>query len=177
VLDIATIEVANEMYDAMLAAGPERLTVAAGLGLPQVLCPGAIAILVYGPPGSIPEKYRDRQYIAHSPLISDIRLTREEQVAVAQEIARRLQGNRGPCTFLIPTKGFDSYSAFGQTFWNPEADAAFIATLKAELPQSVRVIERDTDINDPTFAAEVANTLIAQMRATQPSVSGAPGGE
>src|SRR5579871_1400150 len=50
VLDIATIEVANEMYEALLAAGPERLSVAAKLGLPQVLCPGAVAILVYGPP-------------------------------------------------------------------------------------------------------------------------------
>jgi len=172
VLDIATIEVANEMYDAMLAAGPERLTVAAGLGLPQVLCPGAIAILVYGSPDSIPDKYKDRQFIPHSPLISDIRLTKEEQVDVAREIARRLQVNRGPCVFLIPSKGFDSYSAEGKAFWDPDADAAFIATLKAELPESVRVVERDTDINDPDFAIEMANTLIAEMRSAEVLVGG-----
>jgi uncharacterized protein (UPF0261 family) len=167
VLDIATIEVTNEMYGAMLAAGPERLTVAAELGLPQVLCPGAIAILVYGSPDSIPDKYKDRQFIPHSPLISDIRLTKEEQMAVAREIARRLQLNRGPCVFLIPTRGFDSYSAEGKAFWDPYADAAFIATLKAELPESVRVVERDTDINDPDFATEMANTLIAEMRGAE----------
>jgi uncharacterized protein (UPF0261 family) len=176
VLDIATIEVANEMYDAMLAAGPERLTVAARLGLPQVLCPGAIAILVYGPHDSIPDKYKGRQYVPHSPLITDIRLTKEEQVAVAREIARRLQGNRGPCTFFIPTRGFDSYSAEGQTFWDPEADAAFVATLKAELPPDIQVVERDADINDPAFAAELAHTLIAHMRSIQTSVAEAPVG-
>jgi uncharacterized protein (UPF0261 family) len=165
VLDIATIEVANEMYSALLAAGPERLTVAAGRGLPQVLCPGAIAILVYGPPASIPAQYQGRKYIPHSQLITDIRLTRDEQVAVAHELARRLQGNQGPCTFLIPKKGFDAYSAEGQEFWDPEADAAFTATLKAELPASVQVRECDADINDPAFATEMATTLIGAMRA------------
>ncbi|HMC64367.1 MAG TPA: Tm-1-like ATP-binding domain-containing protein [Gemmataceae bacterium] len=164
VLDIATIEVSNQMYRALLAGGPERLTVAANLGLPQVICPGAIAILVYGTPDTIPPQYKDRKYVAHSPQISDIRLTADEQVAVGKEIARRLRGNRGPCTFMIPRRGFDSYSAEGQTFWDGAADAAFIDTLKAELPGSVRVVERDTDINNPAFATEIANTLIEQMR-------------
>jgi uncharacterized protein (UPF0261 family) len=172
VLDIATIEVANYMYDALLNAGPERLTVAASLGLPQVLCPGAIAILVYGPPESIPAQYKDRRYIPHSALITDIRLTRDEQVAVAREIARRLHGTKGPATFLIPRKGFDSYSAEGQTFWDPDADAAFVATLKQELPPGIKVIERDTHINDPAFAVEMANTLIEQMRAAPAPLGG-----
>jgi uncharacterized protein (UPF0261 family) len=84
VLDIATIEITNEMYDAMLAAGPERLTVAAGLGLPQVIGPGAIAILVFGAPETIPARYRNRHQVPHSPVITDIRLTKDEQVAVAR---------------------------------------------------------------------------------------------
>jgi uncharacterized protein (UPF0261 family) len=164
VLDLATIEVANEMYHALLAAGPDRLTVAAGLGLPQVLCPGAVAILVYGSPESIPREYQGRKYVAHSPLITDIRLNKTEQVAVAREIARRLRGNQGPCTFMIPRKGFDAYSAEGQDFWDPEADEAFVATLKAELPPTVTVVERDAEINDPDFAAEAARRLIEAMR-------------
>jgi uncharacterized protein (UPF0261 family) len=166
VLDLATIEVANEMYDAMLAAGPERLTVASSMGLPQVLAPGAIAVLVYGPPETIPAQYKGRHYIPHSPLITDVRLNKEEQVAVAREIAKRLQGNRGPCTFFIPKKGYDSYSAEGEGFWDPEADAAFVEVLRTELPASVTLVERDLDINDPAFAAELAETLIAHIRAT-----------
>jgi uncharacterized protein (UPF0261 family) len=42
VLDYSTIEVSNEMYHALLAGGAERLTTAGKLGLPQVICPGAI---------------------------------------------------------------------------------------------------------------------------------------
>jgi uncharacterized protein (UPF0261 family) len=167
VLDIATIEVSNEMYHALLAGGPERLRVAGGLGLPQVLCPGAIAILVFGPPETIPEKYRSRKYVAHSPMISDVRLTADEQAAVGREIGRRLQGNRGPCTFLLPRKGFDAYSAEGGEFWDRGADAAFVDALKASLPASVRVVERETDINDPAFASEMATLLIDEMRAVQ----------
>ena len=164
VLDIATIEVANEMYDAMLAGGPDRLTVAAGLGLPQVICPGAIAILVYGEPSSVPPPFNTRKLIPHSPLITDVRLNKDEQVAVAKELAKRLQGNTGPCTFMIPRDGFDSYSAVGQGFYDPAADAAFIDALKADLPSSVKVIERDTHIDDPAFATEIALTLVAQMK-------------
>jgi uncharacterized protein (UPF0261 family) len=73
---------------------------------------------------------------------------------------------------MIPTKGFDSYSAEGQTLYDPEADAAFIATLKAELPPNVSIVEHDTDINDPAFATALANTLIAHIQQAAMVVGG-----
>jgi len=45
VLDYSTIEVSNHMHHALLDGGPRRLTVAGRLGLPQVLCPGALEVL------------------------------------------------------------------------------------------------------------------------------------
>ncbi len=164
VLDIATIEITNEMYDALLAAGPERLTTAGRLGLPQVIAPGAIAILVYGTPNTIPQKYKGRKIIAHSPKITDVRINKEEQVAVASEIARRLKGAKGPVVFMIPGKGYDSYSVEGMDFWEPESDQAFVEVLKKELPPNIPIIERNRDINDPEFAEEMARTLIGLMR-------------
>jgi len=166
VLDIATIEVTNEMYDALLAAGPERLTTAGRLGLPQVIAPGAIAILVYGTPDTIPAKYKDRKIIAHSPKITDVRINKDEQVAVAHEIVRRLKGSKGSTVFMVPRKGYDSYSVEGMDFWELESDQAFVEVLKKELPPKIPVIERDRDINDPEFAEEMANTLIELMRKT-----------
>ena len=65
---------------------------------------------------------------------------------------------------MIPRQGFDSYSAVGQGFYDPDADAAFIDALKADLPSSVKVVERDTHIDDPAFATEIAMTLVAQMK-------------
>jgi len=163
VLDIATIEVTNEMYGGLLAGGEERLTVAGKLGIPQVLAPGAIAILVFGEPETIPEKCRGRKIIRHSPLITDVRVTKEEQVEVAEELARRLKHTRDPAVFMIPNKGYDSYSVEGKPFWEPESDKAFAETLKAALPSNIKVVELDYDINDPRFAEEMVNALIMLM--------------
>ena len=160
VLDYATIEVSNQMFDALLAADDDRLTTAGKLGLPQVLCPGAIEVLVYGPPETVPAQYRSRTMIRHSPQITDIRLNRDEMVRVAEEIARRLQHTKDEAVFMVPTAGYDSYAVKGQRFYDPEADRAFAETLAARLPANVKLIERDTHIDDPAFAAEAANALV-----------------
>ncbi len=78
VLDFSTIEVSNEMHHALLAGGPDRLTVAGALGLPQVLCPGALEVLVFNDPETVPARYAGRRLVRHSPKITDLRLTREE---------------------------------------------------------------------------------------------------
>jgi uncharacterized protein (UPF0261 family) len=165
VLDYSTIEVSNEMYHALLAGGPERLTTAGKLGLPQVLCPGAIEVLVYNEPETVPAKYQDRTLIRHSPQITDLRLNREEMAAVGREVAHRLQHTRDDAVFMIPTAGYDSYAVKGKGFYDPEADAAFVAELKAGLPASIRIIERDTHIEDPAFATEAVETLVKLIEA------------
>jgi len=164
VLDLATIEVTNEMYGGMLAGGKERLTAAGKLGLPQVLAPGAIAILVFGKPETIPEKFRNRKIIPHSPLITDVRVTKDEQMEVAKELARRLQYTRERAVFMIPRRGYDSYSVAGMGFWEPESDAAFVETLRDSLPSNIQLKELDMDINDPAFAKAMVDDLVQLMK-------------
>ena len=161
VLDYSTIEVSNEMYHALLAGGAERLTTAGKLGLPQVICPGAIEVLVYNEPETVPARYAGRTLIRHSPQITDLRLNKEEMAEVGREVARRLQSTTGAAVFMIPAAGYDSYAVKGKGFYDPEADAAFVAELKAQLPKTIRLVERDTHIEDPAFAAEAVQTLIA----------------
>jgi len=165
VLDYSTIEVSNEMHHALLAGGVERLTTAGKLGLPQVLCPGAIEVLVFNEPETVPPRYAGRTLIRHSPQITDLRLNKEEMAEVGKEVARRLQFTRSRAVFMIPTAGYDSYAVKGKGFYDPQADAAFVAELKANLPKSIRVVERDTHIEDPAFAAEAVETLIALIEA------------
>ena len=160
VLDYSTIEVSNEMYHALLAGGPDRLTTAGKLGLPQVLCPGALEVLVYNEPETVPEKYQDRTLIRHSPQITDLRLNQAEMVEVGREVAHRLQHTYKNAIFMIPTAGYDSYAVEGMGFYDPAADAAFVAELKANLPANIKVIERPTHIEDPAFATEAASLLI-----------------
>mgnify|MGYP001070301995 CR=1 FL=1 len=161
VLDYSIIEVSNEMFHALLAGGAERLTTAGKLGLPQVVCPGAVEVLVFNEPETVPPPFNTRTLIRHSPKITDVRLNREEMAEVGREVARRLQYTREEAIFLIPNGGYDSYAVPGQGFYDPEADAAFVQELKAGLPSNFRVIERETHIEDPAFATEAAQLLIA----------------
>ena len=165
VLDYSTIEVSNEMFHALLAGGPDRLTTAGVLGLPQVLCPGAIEVLVFNEPETVPAQYRDRRLVRHSPQITDLRLTRKEMADVGREVGRRLSSTRNDAFFLIPKAGYDSYATRGEPFFDPEADASFVEALRASLPPRVVVIERDLDINDPAFSTEAATMLIGLMQA------------
>jgi uncharacterized protein (UPF0261 family) len=164
VLDYSTIEVSNEMYDALLAGGDKRLTTAGDLGLPQVLCPGAIEVLVYNEPETVPPPFNTRTLIRHSPQITDVRLNAEEMGAVGQEVARRLKHTKDEAVFMIPTAGYDSYAVAGEGFHNPEADQAFVDALKANLPDNFTLLERDTHIDDPAFATEAAQRLISLIK-------------
>lgn len=160
VLDFSIIEVSNAMYHALLAGGPQRLTWAGRLRLPQVICPGAVEVLVFNEPETVPAQYAGRKLVRHSPQITDLRLNREEMATVGREVAKRLQQTMEPATFMIPTAGYDSYAVAGGAFSDPDADAAFVSELKAGLPSNVQCLERDTHINDPAFAEEAAHRLV-----------------
>ncbi len=155
------------MHQALLAGGPERLTTAGKLGLPQVICPGALEVLVFNEPETVPAKYQGRTLIRHSPQITDLRLNKEEMAEVGKEVARRLGYTKEEAIFMIPKAGYDSYAIKGMGFYDPEADAAFVGELIDGLPENIRVIERDTHIEDPAFATEAAEALISIIEARQ----------
>ena len=165
VLDYSTIEVSNEMFHALLAGGAERLTTAGKLGIPQVLAPGAIEVLVYNEPHTVPAPFNTRTLIRHSPQITDVRLNKQEMEEVGKEVARRLQSTSAKAVFMIPTAGFDSYAVKGEGFYDPDADSGFIEALKANLPKNIQVIERATDIDDPAFATEAVKHLVELIQA------------
>jgi uncharacterized protein (UPF0261 family) len=165
VLDYSTIEVSNEMFHALLAGGEKRLTTAGKLGLPQVLAPGAIEVLVYNEPETVPPPFNTRTLIRHSPKITDVRLNAEEMARVGEEVARRLRHTTDEAIFIIPTAGYDSYAVEGEGFYDPQADQAFVDALKANLPDNIRAIEVDTHIEDPAFATRAAELLIELIEA------------
>ncbi len=160
VLDYSTIEVSNHMFDALLNGGAERLTCAGSLGLPQVFAPGAIEVLVYNEPETVPPPYNKRRLVRHSPKITDVRLNADEMARVGTEVARRLRSTKDRAVFMIPKGGFDSYDREGGELWDPEADRAFVGALKRDLPGNIELIERGYNIEDPEFAEESAGRLI-----------------
>jgi uncharacterized protein (UPF0261 family) len=163
VLDYSIIEVSNEMFPALLAGGPDRLTTAGKLGIPQVICPGAVEVLVFNEPETVPQRYAGRKLIRHSPQITDLRLNGDEMAELGKEVARRLQHTQSDAVFFIPKGGYDSYAVTGEGFHDPEADDRFVVELKTGLPQNIEIVERDADINNLDFAAETARRLIELM--------------
>lgn len=162
VFDYAMGEIADDVWSVLRAGGPERLTVAGKLGLPQVLCPGGaehLGILVH--PNEVPEAYKNHKYVFHSPVVFVPRLNSEEIVRVAADICQRLQHTQDKAYFMIPKGGVGSYSTVGKPLHDPESDKAFFDYLKANLPKNIEVIERETYAEDPAFVKEAVELLIS----------------
>ncbi len=49
-------------------------------------------------------------------------------------------------------------------FWDPEADAAFMETLRADLRPDIPILEYEQHINDSAFGVEVAELFLEIIR-------------
>ncbi|MBP1632948.1 MAG: hypothetical protein H6Q11_1236, partial [Acidobacteria bacterium] len=170
VLDVTTAELADELAGGVLAAGPDRLEVAGGLGLPQVVTLGGLDIVNFGPADTVPERYRGRNLYRHNPAVTLMRTSREECAALGRRIAAKLNRASGPLTVFIPHRGMSSIGTTGGVFHDPQADAALISELRAGLDPRVEVVEMDTDINAPAFARALAQRLHEHYQAWQARV-------
>lgn len=164
VFDLATIEVVQQMLGGYLAAAPDRMTAAIDKQIPVVFAPGAVSCNTYGPPETIPEKFKGRPIAIHSPMFTNVRTSKEELIALAKEQAKRVNSARGPVAWFVPIKGFCQYSVEGGPLYDPEADKAYLQTLKEELRSDIPIFVRKTDINDPAFALEMAEYLLKMMK-------------
>ena len=161
VFDYAMGEIADDVFGELRAGGPERLTVAGQLGLPQVLCPGGsehLGILVEA--NQVPERWKDHEYVFHSPVVFVPRLAADEFVQVAEEIAVRLQHTSGRAVLMLPLEGTGSYAMPGGPLRDTASDAAFFAALRRALPEGIEVVESPTHAEDPEFVRECVDRLI-----------------
>ena len=163
VLDITTTEWADELVGGVLSAGPHRLEAAGQNGIPQVVAPGALDMVNFGPPETVPEKFKGRTFYQHNPTVTLMRTTKEENAQIGRVIAEKLNAARGPTTFFYPRKGVSAIDREGQPFHAPEADEAFLASLKSSLNPSVHLVEMDNHINDDAFAAALAHSLMDKL--------------
>lgn len=162
VFDYAMGEISDEVFGVLRAGGPERLTVAGRLGLPQVLCPGGaehLGILVA--PGTVPPEWKEHVHLFHSPVVFVPRLRAPELVRVAKEIQRRLAHTRENAVLMLPLRGTGRYAMPGGPLHDPESDRAFFAALREGLPPGIELVERDTHAEDPAFVDECVDRLIA----------------
>ncbi|GLR87915.1 Tm-1-like ATP-binding domain-containing protein [Bradyrhizobium iriomotense] len=158
-LDLTTTEVADEVVGGDFSAGPERLEAAGNAGIPQVILPGAIDMVNFGPPDTIPKRFAGRHFLRHTPTVTLMRTTEAENRLIADFVARKLTRATGPTGVVLPTRGFSAYDILGGPFFDEAADRAFIETLRSSLPPHVRVLELDAHINDPMVAKHSVELL------------------
>lgn len=164
VLDITTTELADELVGGTLTAGPDRLTAAGLRGVPQVISLGALDMVNFGTPDSVPEKFKTRRFYQHNPTVTLMRTTPEENDQLGKEIALKASAAKGPTAILVPLCGVSAIDRDGQPFWWPEADQALFASLRLWCSPSIKLIELDMHINDPEFAQAAAKTLLAMVK-------------
>jgi uncharacterized protein (UPF0261 family) len=159
VLDLTTTELADELVGGILTAGKDRLTVAGLHGVPQVISLGALDMVNFGPPDTVPERFRGRRFYQHNPNVTLMRTTPEENDRLGKEIAEKASAARGPTAVLVPLRGVSAIDREGQPFWWPEADRALFQSLRNWMGPQVRLMELDLHINDPDFARIAVETL------------------
>ena len=160
-LDLTTTELADTLCGGVFDAGPERLNAAGRRGVPQVVAPGCVDMVNFGPPATVPAAYRDtgRRFYEWNPSVTLMRTTVEENAQLGRWMAERLAAATGPTAAVVPLRGFSALGAEGEPFHDPEADAALLAALRDGLPSAVRLVEVDANVNDPVFADTAVGLL------------------
>lgn len=164
VLDITTTEWADELVGGILNAGPTRLEAAARNGVPAIVTPGCLDMVNFGPPETVPAKFKGRNFYQHNPQVTLMRTTPEECAQLGKILAQKINLSTGPVTVLIPLKAISVISAPGQKFHDSAADKALFETLKQNLRKDIPIIELDCVINDPKFAEACAQTLLKHVK-------------
>jgi uncharacterized protein (UPF0261 family) len=160
VLDITTTELADELVGGVLTAGPDRLEAAGRIGIPQVVSVGALDMVNFGAPETVPPKFAGRLFYQHNPALTLMRTTPEENRELGEMLARKLNQAKGPVVLLLPLQGVSGIDHRGQPFFDPVADGSLFDALRAHIGPNVKLLELDRHINDPEFAAAIADEFL-----------------
>ncbi|THH36786.1 UPF0261 family protein [Aliishimia ponticola] len=152
VMDFALPELGNLMVGSVVNGGPDRLTNAGALGIPQIVAPGCTDLIDFAGWQDIPDAYADRPFHAHNRLIKSSGLSPDERRALVRDIAGRLAQAKGPVHVLMPMQGVEEWDREGQPAHDPEGLAAMVDEMGKAITAPATLTMLDCHINDPAFA-------------------------
>jgi uncharacterized protein (UPF0261 family)/ABC-type branched-subunit amino acid transport system ATPase component len=157
VIDLTTTEICDLMMGGVFPATDDRFGAIIRTRLPYIGSVGALDMVNFGSPDTIPERYRGRKLHVHNPQVTLMRTTAEENDRMGRWIGERLNAMDGPVRFFLPEGGVSALDAPGQPFWDPEADAALFRALDQTVRQTSnrQMIRLKRNINEPEFTAAV----------------------
>jgi uncharacterized protein (UPF0261 family) len=168
ILDLAPHELADTLLDGYCRLiGPGRFEPDDGRQVPRLVVPGGLdcAVLEFTR-DTVPGRYKDRK-IFYYDFRSAVRLSLDESLHLADQLADRLNRFLAPTKVLIPTGGWSEADGPGAPLFDPDLSREFVAYLKKRLDPQIEVLEQNYHINDPFFA-RVAATVMDEMLGALP---------
>lgn len=162
VIDVTTTEICDMMMGGIYAATEDRFGAMIRARMPYVGACGALDMVNFGAPDTVPERYRDRLFYEHNPQVTLMRTTAEENARMGRWIGERLNLMDAPVRFFLPEGGVSALDAPGQAFHDPAADTALFQALESTVLQTAtrRLIRLPHNVNDPEFSA----AMVAEFR-------------
>lgn len=157
VIDLTTTEICDLLMGGVFPATEDRFGAIIRTRVPYIGSVGALDMVNFGAPDTVPERYRGRKFHVHNPQVTLMRTTVEENERMGRWIGERLNQMDGPVRFFVPEGGVSALDARGQPFWDGEADAALFRTLERTVRSTGnrQLIRVKQNINDPEFASTI----------------------
>jgi uncharacterized protein (UPF0261 family) len=173
VIDVVPAGVSEFMFGGNRAAGPHRLEAAGRVGIPQVIAPSGFDMLSCGPLERrdngdqlwASRGLADRAIFIPDAMRVQVRTTADELTELAGVLAQKLNASTGPVTLVFPTDGWSNIGSVGQPLYDPATDAILVAELRKVLRPEIKIVEVDTALNTPEFAAALLDELDLLMAA------------
>jgi uncharacterized protein (UPF0261 family) len=163
VIDVTTTEICDMMMGGVFPATEDRFGAVIRARLPYVGSVGALDMVNFGVPETVPERYQGRTFYPHNPQVTLMRTTAEENERMGRWIGERLNRMEASVRFLLPEGGVSALDAPGQPFHDPAADAALFKALEQTVRRtsSRQLVRLPYHINDPQFAAALVEAFRA----------------
>lgn len=167
-MDLTTTEICDMMMGGVFAADEDRFGAFIRTRIPYVGSVGALDMVNFGSPDTVPERYAGRTFVEHNPQVTLMRTTAQENARMGEWIVERLNKMEGPVRFLIPEGGISALDMPGQSFHDPEADRALFDAIMRNFKETAsrRLIRLPHHINDPAFA-DAAVAALAEIDSRQ----------
>ena len=161
VLDLTTTEVCDYVAGGVFPATEDRFDASIRSGLPFIGACGALDMVNFNAPETVPERYKGRLFYEHNPQITLMRTTPEENAEMGRFIGRKLNAMTAPVRFFLPEGGVSLLDALDMPFWNPEANNALFQSLEATVNATAnrQLVRVPHNINDPEFADLIVRTF------------------
>lgn len=160
VADITTTELADHLVGGIFDAGPTRLEAAGIAGIPQVVSVGALDMVNFGEPETVPAQFKDRIFYQHNPTTTLMRTTISENRELGRILATKLNESSAPTILVFPKAGVSLLDMDSKPFEGKEERQALYEGIKQHLRSNIPMIDMEQDINDPAVADVIAENLL-----------------